>query len=125
VVLHKMTKGPESSWYTARQQQCVSLAKLPAVNASGSTEERERFLIEHVPVVRFIARRIHEGLPQHILIEDLYSAGWDYLTLRVNLFHLGMFSSAAMRNFEFAGRSSIVCEILTGVRADCGAKGGI
>jgi RNA polymerase sigma factor for flagellar operon FliA len=27
------------------------------------------------PVVRFIALRIHEGLPQHILIEDLYSAG--------------------------------------------------
>jgi RNA polymerase sigma factor for flagellar operon FliA len=70
-----MTKGPESSSYTARQRRCVSLAKLPAVNASGSTEERERFLIEHVPVVRFIARRIHVRLPQHILIEDLYSAG--------------------------------------------------
>src|ERR1700727_3572682 len=27
------------------------------------------------PIVRFIARRIHERLPQHVPIEDLYSAG--------------------------------------------------
>jgi RNA polymerase sigma factor FliA len=32
-------------------------------------------MVEHLPVVRFIARRIHERLPQHVPIEDLYSAG--------------------------------------------------
>ena len=32
-------------------------------------------MIEHLPVVRFIARRIHERLPQHVPIEDLFSAG--------------------------------------------------
>lgn len=32
-------------------------------------------MIEHLPIVRFIARRIHERLPQHVPIEDLYSAG--------------------------------------------------
>jgi FliA/WhiG family RNA polymerase sigma factor len=32
-------------------------------------------MIEHLPIVRFIARRIHERLPQHAPIEDLYSAG--------------------------------------------------
>ena len=32
-------------------------------------------MIEHLPIVRFIARRIHARLPQHVLIEDLYSAG--------------------------------------------------
>jgi RNA polymerase sigma factor FliA len=73
--MHKMTKGPGSPWYTASQHPCFSLAKLVAVNRPESSEERESFLIEHVPVVRFIARRIHEGLPQHVLIEDLYSAG--------------------------------------------------
>jgi RNA polymerase sigma factor for flagellar operon FliA len=32
-------------------------------------------ITEHLPIVRFIARRIHERLPQHVLLEDLYSAG--------------------------------------------------
>jgi RNA polymerase sigma factor FliA len=37
--------------------------------------EQEKLMIEHLPIVRFIARRIHERLPQHVPIEDLYSAG--------------------------------------------------
>jgi RNA polymerase sigma factor FliA len=32
-------------------------------------------MTEHLPIVRFIARRIHERLPQHVPIEDLYSSG--------------------------------------------------
>jgi RNA polymerase sigma factor for flagellar operon FliA len=32
-------------------------------------------LLEHLPIVRFLARRIHERLPQHVEIEDLVSAG--------------------------------------------------
>jgi RNA polymerase sigma factor for flagellar operon FliA len=32
-------------------------------------------MTEHLPIVSFIARRIHERLPQHVPIEDLYSAG--------------------------------------------------
>jgi RNA polymerase sigma factor for flagellar operon FliA len=32
-------------------------------------------MVEHLPIVRFIARRIHDRLPQHVPIEDLYSAG--------------------------------------------------
>jgi RNA polymerase sigma factor for flagellar operon FliA len=32
-------------------------------------------MTEHLPIVRFIARRIHERLPPHVPIEDLYSAG--------------------------------------------------
>jgi RNA polymerase sigma factor FliA len=39
------------------------------------TAEQERVMLEHLPIVRFIARRIHERLPQHVPIEDLYSAG--------------------------------------------------
>jgi len=37
--------------------------------------EQERALLEHLPIVRFLARRIHERLPQHVDIEDLVSAG--------------------------------------------------
>jgi RNA polymerase sigma factor for flagellar operon FliA len=39
------------------------------------TAEQELRMVEHLPIVRFIARRIHERLPQHVPIEDLYSAG--------------------------------------------------
>jgi RNA polymerase sigma factor for flagellar operon FliA len=39
------------------------------------TVEQERVLLEHLPIVRFLARRIHERLPQHVEIEDLVSAG--------------------------------------------------
>jgi RNA polymerase sigma factor for flagellar operon FliA len=38
-------------------------------------EERDRLLLEHLPTVRFVARRIHERLPQHVDMEDLISAG--------------------------------------------------
>jgi RNA polymerase sigma factor for flagellar operon FliA len=39
------------------------------------SEEEERVLLEHLPIVRFLARRIHERLPQHVDIDDLFSAG--------------------------------------------------
>jgi len=37
--------------------------------------EEERLLLEHLPIVRFLARRIHERLPQYVDMEDLVSAG--------------------------------------------------
>jgi len=45
---------------------------LPAALAG---PERDRLLIEHLPTVRYLARRIHERLPQHVELEDLVSAG--------------------------------------------------
>lgn len=39
------------------------------------TSEQEQLMIEHLPTVRYLARRIHERLPQHVEIEDLVSAG--------------------------------------------------
>ena len=46
-----------------------------ASSSPGLTVEQEKILLEHLPVVRFLARRIHERLPQHVDIEDLVSAG--------------------------------------------------
>lgn len=37
--------------------------------------ERERLLLEHLPEVRYIARRIHERLPRQVQFEDLVQAG--------------------------------------------------
>jgi len=38
-------------------------------------EERERLILEHLPQVRLIARRIHERLPESVSLEDLISTG--------------------------------------------------
>jgi RNA polymerase sigma factor for flagellar operon FliA len=48
--------------------------------AAGSVEgssatERDLLLMEHLPTVRYLARRIHERLPQHVELDDLVSAG--------------------------------------------------
>lgn len=37
--------------------------------------EREQMMLEHMPAARWMARRIHERLPQHVDMEDLVSAG--------------------------------------------------
>lgn len=47
----------------------------PASAVPMLTTDQERILLEHLPIVRFLARRIHERLPQHVDIEDLVSAG--------------------------------------------------
>lgn len=56
--------------------------KAENVSASGGprpavalSSEQERVLLQHLPMVRFLARRIHERLPHHVDIEDLVSAG--------------------------------------------------
>lgn len=38
-------------------------------------DERERLLLEQLPQVKYIARRIHERLPQHVALEDLVHSG--------------------------------------------------
>jgi RNA polymerase sigma factor for flagellar operon FliA len=61
------------------------MALVEAATERGSTEadrgphtagpERDRRLLEHLPTVRYIARKIHARLPQHVEMEDLVSAG--------------------------------------------------
>ncbi len=40
-----------------------------------AAEERERLILEHLPQVRLIARRIHERLPESVSLDDLVSTG--------------------------------------------------
>jgi len=40
-----------------------------------AVEERERLILEHLPQVRLIARRIQERLPETVSLDDLISAG--------------------------------------------------
>jgi RNA polymerase sigma factor for flagellar operon FliA len=44
------------------------------IEGDGATE-RDLLLMEHLPTVRYLARRIHERLPQHVELDDLVSAG--------------------------------------------------
>jgi len=40
-----------------------------------NTAERDRLLVEQLPQVKYIAKRIHDRLPPHVLLEDLVHAG--------------------------------------------------
>ena len=40
-----------------------------------NSAERERLLVEQLPQVKYIAKRVHDRLPPHILLEDLIHAG--------------------------------------------------
>jgi RNA polymerase sigma factor for flagellar operon FliA len=46
-----------------------------AVSETIGENERERLILEHLPQVRLIARRIHERLPENISLDDLVSTG--------------------------------------------------
>jgi len=52
-----------------KQQSCA------AYTSCQSEADRERLLMEQLPQVRYIARRIHERLPRHVPFEDLVHAG--------------------------------------------------
>jgi RNA polymerase sigma factor for flagellar operon FliA len=45
------------------------------VTDDSCTGERERLILEHLPQVRLIARKIHERLPESVCLEDLVSTG--------------------------------------------------
>ena len=59
----------------AAGKRMVSNGYRPEGANTGISGEEERLLLEHLPIVRFLARRIHERLPQHVEMEDLVSAG--------------------------------------------------
>jgi RNA polymerase sigma factor for flagellar operon FliA len=40
-----------------------------------TAEEREQLILEHLPQVRLIARRIHDRLPESVSLDDLISTG--------------------------------------------------
>jgi RNA polymerase sigma factor for flagellar operon FliA len=51
------------------------LLSTSVASVSSIATDRDQMLIEHLPTVRYIARRIHERLPQHVELDDLVSAG--------------------------------------------------
>src|SRR6516225_11104538 len=51
-------------------------------------EEFQKIVLEQMPQVKYIARRIHEHLPQHVPFEDLVNAGIVGLIDALNKFDL-------------------------------------
>ena len=49
--------------------------KLPQRTNEIDDARREQLLLEHLPQVQYIARRIHDRLPPQVLLEDLVHAG--------------------------------------------------
>lgn len=64
---------------TKRETTNVMTANPYAAQAYGaapqSADEREQLILEHLPQVRLIARRIHDRLPESVSLEDLISTG--------------------------------------------------
>jgi RNA polymerase sigma factor FliA len=68
-------RGLERGEPASRSGDNVNIA-YPTPEEMGSlSAEQERMIVEHLPTVRYLARRIHERLPQHVDIEDMVSAG--------------------------------------------------
>jgi len=63
--------------HAAQREPVLTIPSLYSETAEAplSPEERERLILEHLPQVRLIARRIHERLPESVNVEDLISAG--------------------------------------------------
>src|SRR5277367_6766806 len=47
----------------------------PAVAPSAKLARRDRVVLEHLPLVKAIAVRVHENLPVHVDVDDLVHAG--------------------------------------------------
>jgi RNA polymerase sigma factor for flagellar operon FliA len=60
-----MTRGQENMPMNPYQRNATKI----------SPEEREQIILEHMPQVRLIARRIHDRLPDTVSVEDLISTG--------------------------------------------------
>ena len=64
-----------------RMESSVKEAMMPQIGAGAygsaplTAEEREELILEHLPQVRLIARRIHDRLPESVSLEDLISTG--------------------------------------------------
>jgi len=70
-----------STFVTTQPQRDHSVQALrevkPAYASFGNLNqaERERLLVDQLPQVKYIAKRIHDRLPPHVLLEDLIHAG--------------------------------------------------
>jgi RNA polymerase sigma factor for flagellar operon FliA len=61
--------------FTRKEKTIMATLSITPQGNTSIEAERERVLLEQLPQVKFIARRIHDRLPQHVELDDLISAG--------------------------------------------------
>ena len=78
-----------STLHTRATAKAEATAKLAAAQHSAKMARRDRVVLEHLPLVKAIAIRVHENLPVHVDVDDLVHAGI-----------LGLFDAASKFNPE-------------------------
>ncbi|MHB1023751.1 MAG: sigma-70 family RNA polymerase sigma factor [Acidobacteriaceae bacterium] len=73
--ISSIVDAPSEIEMVARESRTYPLERPEQDAAEQIPQERQQLLLEHLPTVRYIARRIHERLPQHVEMDDLISAG--------------------------------------------------
>src|SRR5499427_11147928 len=68
-------KAPRSIYRGRRKPGCVMAAIHAYEVTEAPKDQRERLILEHLPQVRLIARRIHDRLPESVSLDDLISTG--------------------------------------------------
>ena len=74
---------------TVRHAAPANTAAARASSQAAKLARRDRVVLEHVPLVKAIAVRVHENLPVHVDLDDLVHAGI-----------LGLFDAASKFNPE-------------------------
>ena len=74
---HTQDKAHHPATMGNPEQEVVGFGASSAVTGGVplTAGDREALILEHLPMVRFMARRIHDRLPHHMELEDLVSAG--------------------------------------------------
>src|ERR1700691_4792927 len=62
---------PDNTQLPLNSEAAMTLQTAPQMDEA----HREKTLLEHLPQVQYIARRIHDRLPPQVLLEDLVHAG--------------------------------------------------
>lgn len=70
-----MNAGQAPRLSNAKAEDPMSQAQMAYKEQLDEKEDRDKLIMKELPQVYYIARRIHERLPQHVPLEDLVHAG--------------------------------------------------
>jgi len=86
----KMPSGTKTATKTTETKTTAAkTTKTAPISQAAKTARRDRIVLEHLPLVKAIAVRVHENLPVHVDLDDLVHAGV-----------LGLFDAASKFNPE-------------------------
>jgi len=88
--LHAVPETPAPAEIAPADPAAVRMSKkdkLASIQQAARLERRDRVVLEHLPLVKAIAVRVHENLPVHVDLDDLVHAGI-----------LGLFDAASKYN---------------------------